>query len=239
MASRVDLLPVRAQTGLSLLVVMVVLALGSLLALGAARTGWLNEKLVSTQSDHERTLAAAHALLKDAENDIRGQGADGAPCSTDPAHAGCRGARTDKRPFFPTDVADLADLAARIGTGEMCRQGICLPTSVNSVNPQAFATELVAEAAATATGSRGARYGQFTGTTTRNPLLGGANATAWYWVEVFHYGLDSPIPDWRAPRPDAARPFVYRINAYVQGHKAGTRVWLRSLLVPQTQPTTP
>lgn len=229
------------QKGISLVMVMVVLTLASLLVVGSARLDLLNERLVSNQSDHGRAWAAAEALLRDAENDIQGTRADGTPCSTEPSERGCRGALAANHPFFPTSPDDLALLANRIGDGQVCRAGICLPRTLTSLNPQAFAALLVQETATpTASVARGAVYGQYTGTTTRHPLLSGPSARAWYWVEVFQYEMDNPVvtPGWNPPVPDASHPFVYRINAYAQGHRSGTRVWLRALFVPKRQDST-
>jgi type IV pilus assembly protein PilX len=211
----------------ALLVVMVVLALGSLLALGAARTSWLNEHLVSSLSDQQRAQAAAEALIQDAQDDIRGQRADGSACSTAPTDAGCRGPRAENRPFFPTVVGELPELAARIGPGQDCRDGICLPDSVTRLTPQSMATRLVQEAAPGGPQTLGARYGQFTGARSSQPLLSGAPARAWYWVEVFQMDSLTGNPSL----------FVYRINAYVQGHKPGTRVMLRSVYRPPPSPS--
>lgn len=89
----------------------------------------------------------------------------------------------------------------------------------------------------------GATYGQFTGTATAaasNPLLSNAPARAWYWVEVFRYDDASDILTARGSRlsPDMVQhPFVYRITAFVQGNKPGTRVHLRSVFVPYPNPT--
>jgi Tfp pilus assembly protein PilX len=222
------------QRGMALLVVMVVLALGSWLALGSARTAWLNEHLVSSQSDQQRATAAAHALLKDAQDDIQGLRADRTPCSTAPTDAGCRGPRSDNHPFFPSTQEELPELAARIGSAHACRYGICLPTSVTSLHPPTLASRLLQDAATSAPTTLAATYGQYTGTTPSQPLLSGASARAWYWVEVFR--LDS-TPDGAAlENPDSHAPFVYRINAYVQGHKTGTRVLVRALFVPKVQP---
>jgi type IV pilus assembly protein PilX len=218
---------VAQQHGMALLVVMVVLALGSLLALGAARTSWLNEHLVSSLSDQQRAQAAAEALIQDAQDDIRGQRADGSVCSSAPTDAGCRGARAENRPFFPTVADDLTDLAARIGPGQDCRDGICLSDLVSRLNPQVMATRLIQEAATGAAQALGARYGQFTGARSSQPLLQSPSARAWYWVEVFQ--MDNVTEN---------QPlFVYRINAYVQGHRPGTRVMLRSLYWPPPSPS--
>jgi len=225
------------QNGIALIVVMVALVLSALLAMSSARMAWLNEKMVSSQSDHQRAFAAAEALLKDAENDIRGESADGEPCSTDPLDIGCRGPFAQGQPFFPVDLNDLDTLSQRIGVEQECLQGICLPTSLTSLPPKSFATRLIQASTAPPDQALAATYGQFTATSadSGNPLLSGSTAKAWYWVEVFHHDVASGIatPVWRQPTPDMTHPFIYRINAFVQGHKPGTRVWLRALFMPQ------
>lgn len=227
------------QRGTSLLVVMVALVLGSLLVVSSARVAWLNEKLVGNQSDHQRAIAAAEALLRDAESDIRGERFDGTPCSSDPKEAGCRGAYADGRPFFPVKPEDLETLSDRIAPNKACRQGICRPPSTGSINPKDFVVGLIQAPAAASSDAAAASYGQFTGAaaSAANPLLTGPSAKAWYWVEVFHYDLASPLaqPSENLPQPDAKHPFVYRINAYVQGHQAGTQTWLRSVFIPVAQ----
>jgi type IV pilus assembly protein PilX len=227
------------QSGIALIVVMVALVLSTLLAMSSARMAWLNERMASSQSDHLRAFAAAEALMKDAENDIRGERVDGEPCSTDPQDLGCRGPFAEGRPFFPADLNDLDTLSLRIGGELECLQGICLPTSLTSLSPKSFTTRLLQTSAAPPDKALAATYGQFTATSTEsgNPLLSGSSAKAWYWVEVFQHDVASAIatPVWRHPTPDVTHPFIYRINAFVQGHKPGTRVWLRSLYMPQAQ----
>ncbi|MBW0170277.1 MAG: hypothetical protein KXJ61_08615 [Hydrogenophaga sp.] len=52
----------RHQKGISLITVMVMLLLSTLIVLSATRLGWLHEKLVGSESDHQRAFAAAEAL---------------------------------------------------------------------------------------------------------------------------------------------------------------------------------
>jgi type IV pilus assembly protein PilX len=226
-----------AQRGVSLIVVMVVLVMGSLLMLGSTRVGTLHQALVGSESDTQLAFAAAEALIRDAELDILGQRADGTPCSNDPTvAAGCR-ALAD--PFFPEEDDDLDLLGRSVSSGSgfrNCRQGICLPGTVNELDVSAWTTDLARMQAV------GATYGQFTGTATAaasNPLLTNAPARAWYWVEVFRYSDAGGIlaPTGSRLAPDMVRhPYVYRITAYVQGNKPGTRVQLRSVLVPFPNP---
>jgi hypothetical protein len=85
-----------------------------------------------------------------------------------------------------------------------------------------------------------ATYGAYTGAAPAaagNPLLSANPARGWYWVEVFRYSDAAGIiaAAGNVPIPDKKSPFVYRITAYVQGLKGGTRVWLRSIFVPAPQ----
>jgi type IV pilus assembly protein PilX len=223
------------QRGISLIVVMIMLLLSSLVLLGSTRVGTLNETLVGSESDTQRAFAAAEALIRDAELDILGIRGDGTPCSNDPTAAvGCRSLAG---PFFPESDNDLDALATSVSTADAfrsCRRGICLPATVDSLGATAWTDDLEDMQAV------GTTYGQFTATLptdASNPLLTSVPARAWYWIEVFRYADILGNGDGRVT-PDAVRhPFVYRINAYVQGTKPGTRVQLRSVFVPYPNPT--
>jgi type IV pilus assembly protein PilX len=219
----------RAERGIALIVVMVMLLLTTFVLLTSNRVGWLNEKLVSSESDHERAFAAAEALIRDAELDISGRRFDGTPCPVNPAtHFGCRNLNA---PYFPEGDDDLDVIKTRVATGfnKTCSQGICLPgTSVELEAAGAWTTQLAAMQAA------GATYGQFTGA--KPAAAGNALLTAgraWYWVEVFRYSTSYGAgAASSAPVPVAQHPYVYRITAFVQGAKPGTQVRLRSTFVP-------
>lgn len=233
-----------AQRGISLIVVMVMLLLGSVLVLGSTRIGWLNEKLVGSESDQQRAFAAAEALIRDAERDIKGLQVDNStPCSTNTSFVGCRNFGAS-RPFFPQEDDDLTLLANRVATGSNnCLQGICLPATVTTLNSSTWSgNSLSTMIAGTGTAAIASTYGAYTGAdaaSAGNPLLEASNPPrAWYWVEVFRYTdaaglLTAAGPS--TPIPDKKHPFVYRITAYVQGLKPGTRVWLRSIFVPFPQ----
>ena len=232
----------KRQQGISLIVVMVMLLLGTIVVLSSTRVGWLNEKLVGSESDYQRAFAAAEALLRDAERDIKGVQIDNiTPCNVSPTFVGCRDFAAG-RPFFPQEDNDLDLLTLRLGGGtNSCLQGICLPASTTTLGTATWGTPtaLTAMTAGTATTAIAATYGQYTGAlpaAAGNPLLS-TPGRAWYWVEVFRYtdaaGLVSAAGS--VPIPDKKHPFVYRITAYVQGLKPGTRVWLRSVFVPFPQ----
>ncbi|MBU7572271.1 MAG: hypothetical protein KAF64_02860 [Hydrogenophaga sp.] len=239
------------QQGIALIVVMVMLLLATIVALSSTRLGWLNERMVGSESDHQRAFAAAEALIRDAERDIKGVQADATtPCRADPAFIGCRNFGAGA-PFFPQDVADLDLLRARLKANAIvgCLRGICLPDSTTTLGREQWTTKLAAMTAGTGDSAVPARYGEFTGTdpaSSGNALLHWSRpgvtpavaARAWYWVEVFLYteaaGMAAASGHVLAPDMHS-HPFVYRITAYVQGMKPGTRVWLRSIYVPRPQ----
>jgi type IV pilus assembly protein PilX len=221
------------QRGISLIVVMVMLLLASVVVLSSTRIGWFNEKFVGSQSDYQRAFAAAEALMKDAEHDIRGINPDGTPCKTAANHVGCR---SIAQPYFPQDDDDIDTVTDRVGNNTSCKQGICIPSAVTTFGTTTWTTDL---SAMTAT-AVAATYGQFTGVdpqSTGNPLLMSATPRAWYWVEVFRYSNAGAITNQAGdlPIPDKNHPFVYRITTYATGLKPGTRVWLRSVFIPRPQ----
>ncbi|WP_439607939.1 pilus assembly PilX family protein [Hydrogenophaga sp.] len=239
----------RRQQGVSLIVVMVMLLLGTIVVLSSTRVGWLNERLVGGESDYQRAFAAAEALIRDAERDIRGlQINNVTPCSNNAGYVGCRNF-AGNQPFFPQEDNDLDLLQARVASGaNTCLQGICLPASVTALGAATWTTNLTAMTAGTGATSIGAKYGEFTGidpAAAGNPLLSWSRPgvvpvvapRAWYWVEVFRYTDAAGIvaAAGNVPIPDKKHPYVYRITAYVQGMKGGTRVWLRSVFVPRPQ----
>lgn len=81
------------QSGVSLIVVLLLLVLSLMAVLGAFRVASLNEILLGSNTDYNRTQAAAEAMMNDAEMDIRGRrppftvvqadGTYGLPCRSD------------------------------------------------------------------------------------------------------------------------------------------------------------
>jgi type IV pilus assembly protein PilX len=228
---------------------MVMLLLGTIVVLSSTRLGWLNERLVGGESDYQRAFAAAEALVRDAERDIRGLRIDNVtPCNITAGFLGCRNF-AGNQPYFPQDDDDLDLLQPRLATGANgCLQGICLPATVTTLNAANWTTNLAAMTATVGNASVAARYGEFTGAdpaAAGNPLLSWSRPgvapvvapRAWYWVEVFRYtpGAGVITAAGNVPIPDMKHPFVYRITAFAQGMKPGTRVWLRSIFVPRPQ----
>lgn len=232
------------QSGIALIVVMVVLLLGTVVVVSATRTNWLNEAVVGSESDYQRAYSAAEALIRDAETDIRGAQPGGEPINPDNPLFFEGSGRLVGAPIFPFDPDDIEItktafsglglvLPAPAGTPP-CRQGICIPATEQELPPGWWNTPATLAAMI----PLGATYGQFTRVdpaAVRNPLLiEGGNRRARYWVEIFQY---TPLPtdkSSRMPLPDTSKqPFFFRITAFVQGQKPGTRVVLRTVFVPR------
>ena len=241
--------------GVSLLTVMVILLLSTIAVMGSFRVARLAEAMQRNGSDYERAFAAAEALLRDAEIDIRGRrppyetlnadGQPGNPCLPLGADViGCR-RQTGQQPWFPQnsfdfdEVSDLVQTAAGNSNGIRCSQGICVPQQITEF---ANLGQLLPQMQ-----PLGACYGQFTrqgqtataGVGDSNPLLAAqfdqnTGARAWYWVELFkyttHVGAGPGAANVVTPEP--SRNFIYRITAVAQGLREGTQVVLHSLFIP-------
>lgn len=220
------------QRGAAVIVVMVLMMLAVLTALGTSRSQWMSERMVGSEADMQRALAAAEALLADAELDIRGYRFDNTLCTTNPAVIGCRN-NLGGRPWFPLDIQDYASAMLPVASsGKSCMDGICFTADPAAWTPKFLKDNVTAltEAGVAAT------YGQFTGATAQaagNPLLSRTTPRAWYWVEVFRYNSmgEASQPVFGVPMPALNSPIVFRITAHAQGLRPGTRVWVRSVLV--------
>ncbi|MDP9902664.1 pilus assembly PilX family protein [Variovorax ginsengisoli] len=228
----------RDQQGASLLTVMVLLLLSLLLVLGAARTALFHERITGIDSDDQRAQEAAHAMLRDAEFEVRGEHPDGTACA-DASHVGCRPRRLDVAAgiaFLPENLQDWQDLQRALATRTpSCVAGVCVADHVAPAfwNTATGASGLDAMKAVAAT------YGQYTratGGAVGSPLLrndAGSTARAWYWIEVLPYDMAATLDGGNAHRlaPDVQRPFIYRITALAQGLKPGTQAVLQSIVV--------
>lgn len=208
---------------MALLLVIVLLLLCGLSVLGLSRVLLLNENLVGSAADHDRAFAAAEALIRDAEADIRGQRPDGS--ATRPPPPGV---------FYPEQPVDLRDLAAAVAADPdtPCRDGICLPAHIDQLTTLHRQTDLFSADAHP--DPIHAAYGRFTGaraSAAMAPYL--AADRAGYWVEVFEHppGAGVAAEDFRYA-PDATRPFVFRITAVVPGRRADIRAVLREIFIP-------
>lgn len=217
------------QRGVSSFIVMMILVLALASVLVAQRIGILNEAFIGSDSDAQRSFAAAEAVMQDAKLDVRGfrLGANGvttAPCSTIAPPGSCRVAGGV---FFPPrgDPKAMSKLRSRIPTNKNCQQGICAPAVP-------LAPFWLNETTLDTMKAQAAKYGQFTQTSSAgNEIL---QNKAWYWVEVYEYvGSLGVSTAFNSPyAPNLQRPFVFRITAIAEGKKAGSRTVLQSVFVP-------
>lgn len=219
----------KSQQGVALLTVMAVLVICVLITAANTRSGLLNEMIVGHQSDQLRAQAAAEALVRDAEIDILGLQPDGSPCHPGVQSTGLVGCRErghgalPNAPYFPHSADEFEEVRAlvQVGAAVPCRDGICVPSSLQALEQLEDALEAMKP--------HGARQGQFT----RAASIAPQAPLAWYWVEAFHYDPSSDVLALqRHLQPDPVRPFVYRITAVAQGLKPGTRAVVKSVFVP-------
>lgn len=246
--------PRSAQRGISLLIVIVFVLLSMLLALWASRTSLLNEMVVGNDADYQRAFQAAQALLQDAELDIRGENADGSPCSGGGDF--CRTTTADKIPLETQEVGPLlADLDNQV---TKCRNALCTKRTgrqdfwsyINATTPAPTNLqpgEVTLEQLTVA--GVGARYGRFTGaalgssTAPANPILAdtsAANRGGWYWIEVLPYdessqnsGLVVSAGTGNLLALNLLPSVVYRITALAYGRKPNTMVVLQQTYAQQ------
>lgn len=248
------------QRGITLPTVLVLLLLSIVSVLGAFRAGILNEQIVGNVSDYNRARAAAEAMLRDAEMDIRGRlpsydtlqpdGTRGYPCRptvpggliSQAGYIGCRNAGAN--PWFPLDSDDfdtVSDLVTANDATNRCMQGICVPLTMTALAN--IGGDITATTDPSGVKALGATYGQYTRNAltapgvSGNPILNGAgnntgnNARAWYWIEAFRYQATGNVQSINAIAP-VDKTFVYRITAVALGMKPGTRVVLKSTFIP-------
>jgi type IV pilus assembly protein PilX len=154
--------PPSKQRGVSLIVVLIFLLLAIITVLGAFRSSFLNEKMVGNESDYNRAFAAAEALIRDAEMDIRGRrppynfpqadGNLGFPCrpttngspteiTSKPGYENsCRLRNTaatpnTTMPWFPRgndEFDEVENIVITQGTNR-CLAGICFPQNMTDM----------------------------------------------------------------------------------------------------------
>lgn len=245
------------QKGISLFFVLIILLLALTAVLGSFRVSTLNEAILGNTSDYSRAQAAAEALIRDAEIDIKGRrppystvqadGQLGWPCRPNPAtstttnvemagyESSCRQRGSSTTPWFPQSNEDfdtVMDIVVANDSTKRCENAICMP--LNTTSHANIANDLANWTAF------GATYGQYTRNSLTapgvagNPILSSATPMAWYWIEAFRYfdaiNIDADIANNLVPSSD--KNFIYRITAIAQGLKPGTRVVIRSIYVP-------
>lgn len=247
-----------SQYGIALPTVLALMLLSSIAVLGAFRVGFLNEIMVGNSSDYSRAKAAAEALVRDAEMDIRGRrppyttvqadGTLGFPCRPNPPGSttsqiaeagflGCRNQAAVSTPWFPRssdEFDEVSDIVFANSAATRCKEGICVPANINDL-------ATIEDNLATMT-PFGATYGLHTRNALTapdvagNPILNGTgvNARAWYWIEAFRYGefISSGTSPASTLTPEIRASYVYRITAVAQGLKAGTRVVIKTTFIP-------
>lgn len=189
--------------GIALPTVLVMLLLGSLLALTAWRSVWLGELLVRARADAVRTQWAADATLHVALDDVLQRG----PLTQTVTSAGDAprhdmGASDQRHVFFPKDANELNVLRQRLGT-EDCREGICaplrpLPSKATYWHNKTSTALPIAD---------------------ENILFPVGHAR--YWVEVFLQNDANQTLSW-----------VYRITAMATGLKSNQPVVLQAIWLP-------
>lgn len=245
----------RARGGITLMVVLVMLLLCSLLAWLAAGQAGLSEALLGHEVEDALAVAAAQALLRDAEREVLGQRVDGSPCLTPAGVPSCRDPA--EGPVFPADGPAFAVLSARLlARHPPCEQGICLGLGEQVGGDAASFWRQAQWRQTWVDAGGGVPYGRYTGAQSQ-PLAaasadGGTGAAddllqitsqrgAWYWVEVLPYQVGQAA--WQAGTaavaartpltPLPAHPYVYRVTAVVQGRFPPALVVLQTLLVRQ------
>ena len=203
------------QRGVSLLIVLVVLLLATLLALLASRGALIGEMSAGIDSDRQRAFEAAHALLRAAESDIQGEGADGMPCAASDCRRPGGLDAASGRVAFPTDLHEFLALQAALAPlRPSCASGICVPDHLPARFWDDKAALTAMKKVAVARGPQG-----------------------WYWGELLAYDMSAATDGGRAEAlaPDADAPFIYRITALAEGLKPSTRAVLQTTLVWKKQ----
>lgn len=234
-------IPRSRQRGISLFIVMVMVLLTTLFVMWSARTALFNELVTGNDSDYQRALEAAQAMVRDAEFDIKGQKPDGSACKAGAAYDGsCRPTVlnvVNGQVFFPQNTDDFQDLEAGLASATpSCVKGICLS---NNVLPEFWTTESGAKGLL-AMKKLAARYGEFTGATATTAVgdqllvsTAISDAKAWYWVEVLPYDTSSAVAAGPAQtfRADSSTPYIYRITGIAQGLKQGSQAVVQTVFV--------
>ena len=213
----------RRQHGVSLILVMVVMLLSVLLVLGAGRVAHLNEIRAGNDTDYQRAIEAAHAMLLDAQMDITL-----GSTNLTKRREGLRINVND-----PDEMANLLGRAKSLDTEVKCNDAVCTdlsdqvfgdPAKVFWNNPARLKAYWEA----------GAKYGQYTnnGFTAKpnknaNPILiSDPNATvsegsnvqgAKYWIEILF--ADKPNAGWAQECVNSSSDanYLFRITAIAMG----------------------
>lgn len=234
------------QQGISLIMVLLVMVLVTLTALSASRSSYFNESVTGNEADYNRALAAAEALIRDAQLDIQGMSRDGVACNLGANFEGCRpnasGTPTAAEPYYPSNIqtGTVDSAALQVALANKCVKGICAPNPwpANALPANFWLTPATLQSYVNGPNNSAATYGQFTGAlpgATGNPILIANNpAKAWYWVELIDFAVINCVaqPNQCINRPIAKMPFVYRITAVAQGQRPNTMAVIQTYYVP-------
>ena len=207
------------QNGISLITVMVITLLSALLALGAGRLAQLNEVRAGNDTDYQRALEAAQALLVDAQIDI-------SMGSTNFTRRS-EGYRINVND--PDQIGNLLTQVAGSPGGVKCKDGVCTdlkelvfgnPANVFWNNADQLKDYW----------NVGAQYGQYTGRGFTNPPDKNANPRliedpnipvpspqnvqgSKYWIEILY--ADKPNAVWAQECVNSSSDanYLFRITA--------------------------
>ncbi len=206
--------------GFTLPVLLLLLALMSGLVLSLWRSAITREAMAGADADRLQARLAAHALIREAQQDILASTPD---TRHTPGPAGSTQA------FFPPDMAVWPTLMARLqGQGALpCQQGICLALPSVDTPVSSWASRLSGAASPGQFVSRAA--GADPGVALRYP------GTAAYWVEVMPFDSTTTTLSSQIDVTPGMPPLVYRITSYVQGRLPGTQVVQQVLWLANSQ----
>ena len=221
------------QSGVSMLVVLVVMMLSMLMVLGTSKLGILNEQMSGNNSDYQRAYEAAESVLRDAAIDVN-----------------CFNASCANRPVavssFTCTMSNFYDMIAALQAMDPpCVNGICsdLGALTNGNPATSFWGPTVNRLPDFTANGVAARYGQYTGSMPAagaavNPLL---RTNAWYWIEILPYGTSSGkgtsvaaeqvFVGGSALKPDGNCSYAFRVTALARGQKAGTTAVIQALYI--------
>lgn len=155
------------QSGIALFMVLVGLIVLTLLGASNLQNALLADRAARLADDRAMAMQAAEAALRDAERDLEGRRADGAPCVA--GTAGCRPA--GERPLAGAAGAGLANFTP--GCGSSLSKGQCLRAESDWYPQPPWRDAALA--------ARAVRYGEYTA----SPPLPALPRQPTYFVEGF------------------------------------------------------
>lgn len=216
------------QSGVSLIIVLVLMLLSSLLVLGSSRVAHLTEFMAGNDTDAQRALEAAQMLLRDAELDIQDTATN---------------LRPDNLSLSKVDNELLLNLMdAALASGSVtCANAVCVNQGTRtSGDPSSSFWNDPTLLANYTSGNRGATYGQWTGANpgaaaaTSNPIVSANPARAWYWIELLPYsGLAAEWAQDCAPSQGSGK-YLFRITAVALG-RLGAPTVVQEIFVPKPE----